>query len=117
MSVATDFFTLLAASAGVGALVADRIYPDTAPQDVERPLIVYDITAVNPTYTIHGALALLETQLRAACYASTRAAAEALADAVTTAVNGSGFELTDRSGGYDPDSLVYNTTLGVIYRS
>lgn len=115
MSAETALFTLLAASAGVGALVADRIYPDTAPQDVERPLVVYGRSGTDIERTIGGTVVATRTTLQVSCYADTRAGAEAVADAVDTALTTSAFDWVGRSGGFDPEVLVYVATVTVVH--
>lgn len=117
MSAETVLFALLAADAGVGALVADRIYPEVAPDDVDRPLVVYRRESTQPIYTIHGTLAMQSAFLVITCYAATRAEAESIGDAVTTALAGSAIEFLDRTGGYDPDLLVHGVTIRVVHRS
>ena len=117
MSTETVLFALLAADAGIGALVADRIYPEVAPQDVDRPLIVYQRESTQPLYTIHGTLALQSVYVVISCYASSRAEAETIGDAVITALSGSAFEALDRTGGYDPDLLVHSVTIRIVHRT
>ena len=117
MSTETVLFALLAADAGVGALVADRIYPEVAPQDVDRPFVVYQRESTQPVYTIHGTLALQSVFLSLSCYAESRALAESIADAVITAVAATTFELLDRTGGYDPDLLVHFVAIRIVHRT
>lgn len=117
MSTETVLFALLAANAGVGALVADRIYPEVAPQDVDRPFVVYQRESTQPLYTIHGTLALQSVFVSMTCYAATRASAEDIADAVIAALAATTFELLDRTGGYDPDLLVHFVALRIVHRT
>lgn len=115
MSAETELFALLAASAGVGAVVADRIYPDAADQGADRPLIVYTRAATEYERTIGGTVAATRSTLAIACYSDTRAAAESAADAVTSALSGSAFDVIGRSGAYDPEVLAYSATVTVVH--
>lgn len=117
MSTETVLFALLAADAAVDALIADRIYPEVAPQDTSRPYVVYQRESTQPLYTIHGTLALQSVFMSLTCYAATRASAEDIADAVVVALAASTFELLDRTGGYDPDLLVHFVALRIVHRT
>lgn len=117
MSAETVLFSTLAASAGVGALISDRIYPDLRPQDDTAPAIVYRRDGTVTVPTIHGTIALTRAQLSVLCIGVTRASAEAVADAAQTAVLAAGFLLVDRGGEFDVDTLSYIATLTIEHLS
>jgi len=117
MSAETVLFSTLAASAGVGALIADRIYPDLRPQDDASPAIVYRRDATEYTPTIHGTIALTRAQLAVVCVGVTRASAEAVADAAQTALLAAHFLLVSRASDFEPESRTYIATLAVEHLS
>jgi hypothetical protein len=88
MSAETDLRALLAGTAGVTALVSTRIAADRIEQGVARPFVVYSRTASDPLVSIDGAHLKTMATLEVSCWGDTRASADAVADAVTTAVRG-----------------------------
>lgn len=117
MSAETVLFATLDAAAGVHALVANRIYPDARPQESDLPAVVYTRDGTEFVPTIHGTIALTRAQLSVVSLATTRAAAEGLADAVQAAVLTAGFLLINRAGDFDVDSRTYVVTLGIEHLS
>ena len=51
METGKAIYKLLKDSADVGAICADRIYPELAQQDVDTPFIVYTVTDTTPSGT------------------------------------------------------------------
>jgi hypothetical protein len=117
MSAETVLKTTLDAAAAVTALVSTRIYPDTRPQDDVLPAIVYARDGTEYVPTIHGTIALTRAQLSVACFAATRAAAEAVADAAQAAVLAARFNLINRGGDFDVDTRTHIVTLGIEHLS
>jgi len=117
VSAETVLFSTLAGSVAVGALIADRIYPDARPQDDVLPGIVYRRDGTEIVPTIHGTIALTRAQLAAVCLGATRASAEAVADAAQTALLAAGFLLVNRAADFDPESRTYIATLAVEHLS
>lgn len=113
MSAETAIFAALDADAGVHALVANRIYPDLRPQETALPAVVYRRASTSHESTIHGQVYLRRAQIDLDCIAVTRAGAEAIADAVESALNTAGMPPIDRAGGFDPDSRDYFARISV----
>ncbi len=77
----------LVADAGVGALVADRIYPGAAPQGATSPLIVVNTVSIVPGYADDGETGLDQTRIQIDCYASTYTASHTVSTAVRAALS------------------------------
>lgn len=103
MSAETDLRALLISTAGVTALVGQRIAADRIEQGAARPFIVFTRTGTERERTLDGGVAATRVALLVQCWADTRVQAEQVADAVETAL-ASVFQNTgDRSGTYEPD--------------
>lgn len=103
MSAETDLRTLLLADAPTAALVAARISADRIEQGAARPFIVFTRTATLRDKTLSGQVAGVLVTLSVQCWADTRVTAEAVADAVQTAIEAVFHTVSNRDGGYDPD--------------
>lgn len=113
MSAETVLKATLDGAAGVTALVSTRIYPDARPQDDALPAIVYTRESTEYVPTIHGTIALTRARLVLACFGTTRASAEAVADAALTAVVAAGFLTLNRAGDFDAATQSYVATLAI----
>ncbi|PZR07076.1 MAG: hypothetical protein DI536_28895 [Archangium gephyra] len=84
MSLEALLFSLLTGAAPIAALVAQRVFPDVAPQDAEDPLLVVTVVDRVPELTLAGAPenTLSNARVQIDAYAKTRAEASALATAV-----------------------------------
>lgn len=102
MSASTDLRALLAGNAGVAALVGTRISSDRMEQGGALPAIVFSGQA-DPVLTLAGTATDTPWTFEVQCWATTRASAEAVADAVQTACNAAHQTVTGRAGGYDGD--------------
>lgn len=111
MSAETELYAVLAGSAGLAALVDGRIYPDAIPEDKPLPAVVHSRTATEPVLTI-GGIKLAETATIAiTAWSPTRTEAEAIADAIATALQLAGQPFSNRSSGYDGDTGLYGVTV------
>lgn len=113
MSVETDFYALLSGSAGVTALVADRIYPDAMPEKCAYPAVVFSRAGTVPVYLISGSMAAAEINLSVGCWSETRTQADQVADAVQAALAGSEFVIGRRDGAFDPETGLIATLIEV----
>lgn len=106
MSIETDFRALLAANAGVAALVGTRIALNAVPDNSGYPLIVFGATH-NRTLGIDNTLLADQATLVVMCWGKTSAEAEAVADAVIAAVPtapaAAGAVVLDRAGTFDEE--------------
>lgn len=78
---------VLAADAGVAAIVGTRIYADRWPKGVTYPAIRYEHLNEESTQHMTGLSGLADSYLEVACRASTRLAATSLAEAVRLALS------------------------------
>lgn len=92
MSVSLRFRGLLAAQAGVAAVVSGRIYPLVLPRlNRTYPAISYQVISDPPAAgASDGTLEARQARIQVNCWALTYAAADALADAVVAALRGNG---------------------------
>lgn len=104
MSAEQDLRALLLADAGVAALVGTRVTADRIAQESVRPFVVFARTSSFPVVSVDGAHLRTQASLEVQCWADTRLQADALADAVTTAVRGEiSQRVVERSAAYDAD--------------
>lgn len=106
MSAEADVVTALAAS-GVTALVSTRVYPDAIPQEADLPAIVYYRADTAFITMIDGSISLERAQMAIGCYAATRSAAEAVANAAKVALMAEGFIPQARKGDFDTETESY----------
>lgn len=101
MSAESSLYAILAAAAGVTALVGSKIYPDLIPEEKDPPYIGFERISTEPVATIHGTVLAEDVGMVVACWAETRVAAEALADAVDAAMRAAGHIYTARGAELD----------------
>lgn len=105
MSAEADFVTLMKATSAVTALIGSgnsaRIAADRIEQGVVRPFIVYTRGATDDFQSLDGTIHDSKVTLEVQIWADTRSSAEAVADAVQTAVRGGNQTVSGRVGGYD----------------
>lgn len=119
MSAESTLYGILSAAAGVTALVGTRIYPDLIPEEKATPYIGYERVSTEPAATLEGTILAEKIGITIACWADTRIAAEQLADAVRTAMIGSGWRAESRGAEIDESTgrlaatLQYSITLSI----
>ena len=101
MSAESTLYGILSAAAGVTALVGTRIYPDLIPEEKATPYIGFERISTVPYTTIHGTILSSDVDMMIACWADTRLAAEALADAVIVAMQDAGHLYISRGAEID----------------
>ena len=84
MDLETALTAALQADAGVGALVADRIYPQLVPQDATLPAIAYQVITTDGMHTHNGTTPLVRATVQLAIIASTYATAKQIRTAAKT---------------------------------
>ena len=84
--IQTAVRAILAADAGVSALVGTRIYPDRLPQNVTYPAITYEMYSEDSFEAMDGLLGIAEATIEVTCWASTRLVASSVQDAVRLAL-------------------------------
>lgn len=90
MSIDSDIFAALQASAGLTALIGTgtdcRAYPDEAPQDCAYPLVTFFRIAGVEEFHLGGSTNLLNARYQFSCWGQTFDSADATAQAVRTAL-------------------------------
>lgn len=111
MSAESDFRALLAANAGVTALVSTRIAQNAVPEGSAVPLIVFTASH-NPSYGLDDTLLDDEVTIEVQCWGDTALVADNVADAVDTAL-GTRAIVTGRASGYDAELGMDSTVLTI----
>lgn len=113
MSAESNLYAVLGGHAPLTALVAGRIYPDAMPEDTAYPAVVYGRQSTEPVVTIsgdkHGEFAVMQIS----AWAKTRTAADAVGDAVESALLTAREVPTGRQGGFDAETGLFATLIDV----
>ena len=117
METGKAIFSLLSDSADVGAICADRIYPEMAQQDVDAPYVVYTVTDTTPSATKNATSKLDTARVELYCVAGNYQTGMDLGIAVRGAldrqsgtINGVEVQSIDFDTSdieFDPDQRVY----------
>jgi hypothetical protein len=111
MSIETDFRTWLTGAAGVVALVpAASIAQNEVGEGVAPPYIAFDVTRT-PEYGLSNVVHATAVSVRVGCWATAPAAADAIADAVTTALALQGVVITQRASAFSAETGLDGTAL------
>jgi len=113
MSAETQLYAALSGAAGVTALVSTRIYPDAVPQEQALPSMAYARLETEYVTTIHGSSLGQFGTFEVVCMAEARDTADAIADAVVTALGAQSWQLQSRRQEFDGDSNLWGTVLAV----
>jgi len=81
-AIVTHLETVAEVTAVVGSGDAARIYPSVLPQDPTYPAIVYTVASNTSEEHLGGSAGLSHARVRIDCYATTAAAATALAEII-----------------------------------
>jgi len=116
MSIETDFRALLAGYAPLAALVGTRIAENAVPEGSALPLVVFSATH-NRTLGLDNSLLADQCSLDVQCWAETAVAAEAVGDAVISAIDtapvAAGAVVLARSSTFDAELGLDATVLSV----
>lgn len=116
MSIETDYRALLAANAGLTALVGSRIAQNAVPAGSDVPLVVFGAVH-DRTLGLDNTLLADRAQIVTQCWAETSVQADAVADAVVAAVAtapaAAGAVVLDRSSSFDSEMGLHATELTV----
>lgn len=112
-----DLYAILSGNAGVVALVGDgnspqtlEIYPGVA-EDPIKPCIIYQHISGVPENVLDGDPVARSNRIGIKCYDDTPAGARALADAVSTALSGTGYIIFRQDDFYDETSQDWYTQI------
>lgn len=111
MSAETDFRATLAANAALTALVGSRIAQNSVPQGESLPLVVFSATHA-PSHGIDGSLLADEVTFSVQCWSDNSLDADAVADAVTTALSARA-DVLGRESAFDSEVDLHATVLSV----
>lgn len=111
MTAEERIYAALSGAAAVTAVVSDRIYPDSIPQDVTLPAIAYTRAGTEYATTIHRTVEATRAIVEVWTHATKREAAESLASLVMTALIPEDFFPTDRRAEYDHEGKTYSSVL------
>ena len=114
MSAETDLRALLLTVPAVTALIGSRIASDRIEQGTARPFVMYTRTGTVPYTTIDGQVMATQALIEIQCWADSRAQADAVAEAVTTAIRATTTQtVTGQSAAYDGELDLESTLLTV----
>lgn len=95
-------YDVLRNDSAITAIVGDRIYSDSTPEDVAVPcLVTARVGSAAYERILSGSVVAERVAQEVHCAARTRSAAEALGDAVIAALTPQGFDATNRTGEQD----------------
>jgi hypothetical protein len=111
MSAETQINDALRTNGALAAVVSTRIYPDFLAQEITLPAVVFQRAATEYVTTIHdGTVHDALVTLEVWCLATSRLAAEQLADLVEGAIAGTFLPL-DRRPEFDAETLTFSTVV------
>ena len=114
MSAQSSVYSALSSAAAVTAIVGTAIYPDEAPEDTDPPLVIHQAANIDPEYALDGALAFRRSIVSLTCWASTRAQANALADACAATLVSPTMRWSGRDDSvFDVDTGTYASVISV----
>lgn len=119
MSYQSDMTAALAAAAPITAIVGTRIFADVADGSTAAPYLVWQVISTAGETTHDGNRGIEFPLIQFSCWASGKAAAIALASAVTGALDGNtlagasniSFQFSNQSGTYEPDTKLFGEIL------
>ena len=102
-----DLFAALAGVAG------GRVFPNVAPNNVQKPYVVYARVSNAPENTLADGAPVEKTRLQVDCYDTTYAAALALAETVKVAIKSSAITniLLLEQDQFEPEALLHRVIL------
>jgi hypothetical protein len=102
-----DLFAALSGVAG------GRVFPNVAPNNVQKPYVVYARVSSAPENTLADGAPIENTRLQVDCFDTTYAAALALAAAVKTAIKSSAIThvLLLEQDQFEPEALLHRVIL------
>ena len=113
MSAEQQLYAALSAYAPLASIVAARIWPDVIPEDGQLPAVVYARHETEPIVTLSGVLAAEFVDMAIGCWAISRGAADAAADAVIAALLAAGHGYGNRNAGFDAETGLFVTNVAI----
>ena len=122
MTIVNDLYSTLNANAGVRAIVGEatspqhsRIYPNLAPESAAKPHITFSIISGTRVDTLSGVNDQQRQLIQISCHENNYEAAQTLADAVYSALEGNGW-LQLRLDLYDPTTRTHSVHIDWVFR-
>lgn len=103
-----DLVAHLKADATLTALIGTRIYPLTAPQNVVKPYVTYQVINGNNNQCISGGIYQKDIRFQIDCWSLTYSNVKAISEAVVKRLEGfkSSNNINDMDD-YEPETLLY----------
>jgi len=119
MSYQSDTYTALTGSSAITALVSSRIYADVADGSASTPYLVYQFISAGGETTHDGERDTEFPLIQLTAWATSKASAIAIADAVRNLLEGntiagdsaSSFQHSNRFGTYEDDTKLFGEIL------
>lgn len=86
--IESDLYTYLNTQSTITALVSTRIFPDTAPEKVVSPFIVFGKTDAGREYTLRGASDICTARFQLDVIATSRLICETIVEAIRLKTDG-----------------------------
>jgi hypothetical protein len=86
--IESAFYTFIKLQTGITALIGNRIYPDTAPDSVLLPCLVFEKTGVDRQLTLLKSSGVVTATLQLDIFANSRLAAETIVESIRLAFDG-----------------------------
>ena len=104
MSIETTLYATINNDAGVTTLVADRIYPQVAPDNASVPYVTYQVVATEAHNLLAGAPPTERKLIQINCISNSYANAKAIAEAIKSSLNVSTGYLNSEGDDYFPQT-------------
>ena len=86
--IESAFYTFIKLQTGITALIGNRIYPDTAPESVTLPCLVFEKTGADRQLTFLKSSGVVTATLQLDIFANSRLAAETIVESIRLAFDG-----------------------------
>ena len=122
MSILTDLYATLNTNAGVRAIVGLSTSPQQSKiylvhaDDVSKPFVTFDLLSGTRDHSLPGTSDMERQVIQINCNETTAELAEALADAVFSALEGNGYQ-ENRSNIYFEDTQTYSAIIDWAFRA
>ena len=112
-------FSAITGDGTVSGLVDDRVFPDVADGSAVAPFVVYSNPSTDGDTTHDGGREIEFPLVQINCYATTKAAAITLANAINSVLDGNtisgtsttSFQFSNRFGTYESDTKLFGEIL------
>lgn len=119
MKYHSETFTAISQATTIEAIVGSRIFSDVADGSAAAPYLVYQFVSTTGDTTHDGTRQVEFPLIQFSCWATTKAGAIALADAVDALLDGNtiagdsaaSFQFQNRFGEYEQDTKLYGEIL------